>query len=111
MVVPPPISRFSTLQCRSFEAAKAPLPFPAITDSMSGPAAETTNSPATPESSLTIASAFSLRADSPVMITAPVLTSSGRNPAFRYSLSTSSLVAAASIWNRSVSGVKCGSLR
>jgi hypothetical protein len=84
---------------------EAPLPFPAITDSRSGPAVETTKSPAKSESRASTAAAFSFRADSPVMITAPVSTCSGRYPAAAYSAATISRTASESIRAASSSGV------
>ena len=45
-------------------APPAPEPFPAMMDSRSGPAVETTKSPAKPLSSESTAAAFSFRADS-----------------------------------------------
>ena len=87
-VVPPPMSRLITVIPRSSEARCAPLPFPARTDSRSGPAVETTNSPAKPESDFRSTAAFSLRAASPVTITAPVPTSDGAKCARPYSVAT-----------------------
>ena len=75
--VPPPMSRFTTVQSLSMEYCHAPLPFPAMMDSRSGPAVETTNSPAKSERACSTAAEFSLRADSPVMMTAPVWVSAG----------------------------------
>jgi hypothetical protein len=50
--------------------------------SRSGPAVETTNSPAKPLSFSSTRAEFSFRALSPVMITAPVSVSAGVKPAF-----------------------------
>ena len=86
-VVPPPMSRFAVTQPYVFEKASAPAPLPAIMDSKSGPAVATTKSPANSESLSVINLAFSFSADSPVIITAPLSTSSGRIPADAYSFS------------------------
>ncbi len=60
---------------------QAPLPCPAITDSRSGPAVDTTKSPANTLSSSRTMEAFSFLADSPVMMAAPVSTCAGTTPA------------------------------
>ena len=97
LVVPPPMSRFTATQSSSRLHRQAPEPFPAMMDSRSGPAVETTKSPAKPLSSESTAAAFSFRADSPVMITAPVSTSAGRKPARPYSRATISRTPAPSM--------------
>ena len=71
------MSRFTTVQSLSMEYCQAPLPFPAMMDSRSGPAVETTNSPAKSDKACSTDAEFSLRADSPVMMTAPVWVSAG----------------------------------
>ena len=74
-VVPPPISKLITTEFLFFDTLSAPAPFPAIIDSKSGPAVATTKSPARSLNCSVIRLAFSLRAVSPVIVTAPVLTS------------------------------------
>jgi hypothetical protein len=104
--VPPPTSRFRAAHSCSALQAAAPLPLPAMTDSRSGPAVETTNFPAKSEICASTAAAFSLRAASPVMIAAPVATSPGLTPAARYSAATMARTAAPSICVSRSSGVK-----
>ena len=111
LVVPPPMSRLAVTQCSRRLAAQAPLPFPAMTDSRSGPAVETTNSPARTLSRSSTAAAFSFRADSPVMITAPVSTSAGVKPARRYASSAMRPTASPSTSTGESSGVRYTSLR
>ena len=106
LVVPPPMSRFTATQSSSRLHRQAPEPFPAMMDSRSGPAVETTKSPAKPLSSESTAAAFSFRADSPVMITAPVAISPLAKPDFRYSSSTMAFTPWASITTSDSRGVK-----
>ena len=65
----------------------APEPQAAILASRTGPALAHTKLPARSENRRTIAAALSLRAASPVVITAPVSTSSGRVRACAYACS------------------------
>ncbi|CUQ14429.1 Uncharacterised protein [Flavonifractor plautii] len=75
-------------------------------DSRSGPAVATTKSPANWERAESTSRAFSLRAVSPVMITAPVSTCSGAKPDFRYSSATMVRTPSASITVSESRGVK-----
>ena len=86
-VVPPPTSKFTILVFFSSENVYAPEPFPAIILSKSGPAVATTKSPAIPLNVSKTSFAFSFLAVSPVIITAPVDTSSYLIFAFLYSFS------------------------
>lgn len=95
--VPPPTSTLATVQANSREWSWAPAPLAAMMDSRSGPAEATTNSPASSDMLSVTSSAFSLREDSPVMMTAPVCTSAGVMPARPYSRSISEATAATSI--------------
>ena len=70
-----------------------------------GPAVAQTKRPASSENSSAIFRAFSRRAASPVMITAPVSMSSRANPASWNVASTSSLSGAASMFQSPVNGV------
>ena len=97
LVVPPPMSRLTAVQLISWENCWAPLPLPAMMASRSGPAVETTNSPAKPLSFSSTRAEFSFRALSPVMITAPVSVSAGVYPAFWNSPATSSRTRSPSI--------------
>jgi len=65
----------------SFDLVTAPEPYAASTASKFGPAVAATNLPVSPASSLTIHSAFSFLALSPVIITAPVSISETAIPA------------------------------
>ena len=89
LVVPPPMSRLTTAAPVSSEKRWAPLPRPAMADSRSGPAVSTTKSPARPLNRSRTRAAFLLRAASPVMMTAPVASWSGRRPQAAYSSATS----------------------
>ena len=80
-------------------------------DSRSGPAVATTKSPAKAERAERTSRAFSFRAVSPVMMTAPVWTSSRRSPAFSYSSATMSRTPAASMTVSERRGVKWMPLR
>ncbi len=83
--VPPPMSIFATYAFSSFDILSAPAPLPAIIPSRSGPAVATTKSPANILKFCKTSLAFSFLAVSPVIITAPVFTSSGKTLAFLYS--------------------------
>ena len=80
-------------------------------DSRSGPAVATTKSPANSESAARTSRAFSFRAVSPVMMTAPVWTWSLRSPARRYSSATMSRTPRASMTVSDSRGVKWMPLR
>ena len=73
--------------------------------SRSGPAVDTTNSPAKPLSFSSTSAEFSFRALSPVIITAPVSVSAGVNPALANSAATISRTRSPSIRDRFSSGV------
>ena len=75
-------------------------------DSRSGPAVATTKSPANSDRAESTSRAFSFRAVSPVMITAPVSTWAGEKPDLRYSPATMSRTPAASITVSDSRGVK-----
>ena len=104
-VVPPPISRLAATQPYTFEKDSVPAPRPAMIDSRSGPAVATTKSPANSESFSVMSLAFSLSADSPVIMTAPLSTSSGVIPAFLYSVSMISLILSPSSCSSEIRGV------
>ena len=106
LVVPPPTSRLATVVRWSWESLSAPAPRAESTDSRSGPAVATTKSPARSERASSTSLAFSFRAVSPVMITAPVRTSSGVMPAAWYSSRTIFFTASASISVLDFRGVK-----
>lgn len=78
-------------------------------DSRSGPAVETTKSPAKPERRSSTRAALSFLAVSPVMITAPVRVSLGVKPARLNSPSTRRATASASIMVLVFRGVECTS--
>ena len=75
-------------------------------DSRSGPAVATTKSPAKADRADSTSLAFSFRAVSPVMITAPVAISPLAKPDFRYSSSTMARTPWASITASDSRGVK-----
>ena len=83
----------------------APAPRAERTDSRSGPAAATTNSPARLLIRSVTRAEFSFLEDSPVMITAPVCTCSGNIPAFLYSSRISPATWSTSMWELSFKGV------
>ena len=109
-VVPPPISKFATVFPVSSESLAAPEPFPASTDSRSGPAVATTKFPAVSERASVTERALLFRELSPVIITAPVVSISGVRLAFLYSDITMSLTLSPSISFSDSRGVKYISL-
>ena len=111
LLVPPPMSMWSTGLEVSTDSSTAPAPLAARMLSKSGPAVVTTNSPANSARARAAAAAFSFRLVSPVMISAPVSTCSGRMPAARYSCRKSSFKASPSTSVSRISGVKCTLLR
>ena len=110
LALPPPMSTLVTVVKRWREWLAAPEPRPAIMPSTLGPATVTTKSPARPAMALSTASAFFLRAVSPVMITAPVSTWDSWIPARRYSARSRAVSAAVSMVSASTRGVKTISL-
>ena len=97
LVVPPPMSRFTATQSSSRLHRQAPEPFPAMMDSRSGPAVETTKSPAKPLSSSSSGGGWSCGGDSRVISTAPGPRWGGRKPARPYSRATISRTPAPSM--------------
>ena len=106
LLVPPPMSMWSTVLPVWAENRSAPAPLAARTLSKSGPAVATTNSPANSFRLSKTALAFSFRAVSPVMMMAPVDTSWGSIPARRYSSATICRMPAASSLVADRRGVK-----
>ena len=110
-VVPPPMSKLATAMCSRLEKLPAPAPLPARMDSRSEPAVATTKLPARPLRLRSTVSAFSLRAVSPVMMTAPAEIAFRSTPARAYSRSTILRTPSASMVVGERSGVKWMSLR
>ena len=107
---PPPTSTFTTVANRCADHSAAPEPRPAICASTFGPATVHTNSPAMPDRPSRTDCASWLRADSPVMITAPLPICPGATPARAYSRSISARSPATSMCVGSSIGVSAGSL-
>ena len=106
-VVPPPMSMLSTSGVAgSRDLRTAPDPCAASRLSRWCPAVAHTNLPAWPLNSATMAPAFSWRAASPVVITAPVSTSSGAQPASRYERSMKAPSASVSMRRPDAYGVR-----
>ena len=106
LLVPPPMSTLAMAVRFSLDRASVPAPRAESTDSISGPAVATTKSPARSDRASSTSLAFSFRAVSPAMITAPVRSISGVMPAAWYSSRTIRLTASASISVAERRGVK-----